>query len=93
MNAPRSCPKSSLSSSDSDSAAQLTARNGRADRRLCVLTQNSFAQRAAEYGIGESARADRPHGYAAVVLADAFVAELIGAPDDTESEDEDDPGD
>ncbi len=48
----------------------------RADRTLCVMTQNTFAARAERYGVGASTRTDRPEGRAAVVLADDFVAEL-----------------
>lgn len=48
----------------------------RADRLLCSMNQNTFTRRAARYGVGSSNRDDRPHGLAAVVLDDAFVASL-----------------
>ena len=48
----------------------------KADRRLVTMGKNLFARRADRYGIGTSARADRPHGQPAVVLTDEFLAEL-----------------
>jgi hypothetical protein len=57
----------------------------RADKFLCGLTQNGFARLAARYGIGSSHRDDRPHGLAAVVLEDAFVAELTAGMYDPEN--------
>jgi hypothetical protein len=58
------------------------------DRRLTEMNQNTFARRAARYGVGASERDDRPHGLAAVVLTDEFVRELTaGLPDDEADED------
>lgn len=48
----------------------------KADRRLVEMGANRFARRAASYGVGCSARGDRPQGYAAVVLADDLVTDL-----------------
>jgi hypothetical protein len=48
-----------------------------ADRRLCDMNNNTFGRRAKRYGIGETSRSERPHGLSAVVLADAFIAEMI----------------
>ena len=56
----------------------------KADRRLCELTATTFARRAKRYGVGDSTRADRPGGEAAVVLAADFLADLTASlPDDT----------
>jgi len=58
--------------------AQLSA-----DRRLREMGQKVFARRADRYGIGSCPRDDRPHGLRCIVLASAFVADLIaGLPDD-----------
>jgi hypothetical protein len=53
----------------------------KADRRLCVMGENTFARRCDRYGVGTSSRADRPHGLSAVVLADDLVADLTAGLD------------
>jgi hypothetical protein len=53
------------------------------DRRLREMGANTFARRSARYGVGQSCRGDRPHGHAAVVLDEGFVADLLAdVPDD-----------
>lgn len=55
----------------------------KADRRLVEMTANTFTRRAARYGIGQTSREERPHGFSAVVLDPAFVKELTSSlPDD-----------
>lgn len=49
----------------------------KADRRLVEMNANTFTRRAERYGLGTSSRASRPGGMSAVVLADAFVADLL----------------
>jgi hypothetical protein len=54
-----------------------------ADRWLRALGPDAFTDLARKYGVGLSTRKDRPHGHTAVVLADAFVADLLaGLPND-----------
>jgi hypothetical protein len=54
-----------------------------ADRRLSSMGANKFTRRAAKYGVGTSTENNRPHGQTAVVLDDAFVADLVAKlPDD-----------
>jgi hypothetical protein len=61
----------------------------RADRRLCELTPTKFTRRAKRYGVGDSTRADRPGGEAAVVLSADFLAEVTAAlPNDPEGDTE-----
>ena len=48
-----------------------------ADARLRALGANRFTRLCAKYRVGESRRADRPHGQSAVVLHAEFVADLI----------------
>lgn len=48
----------------------------RADKLLCSMNQNTFARRAARYGVGSSSRVDRPQGRSAVVLEEEFLASL-----------------
>jgi hypothetical protein len=60
----------------------------KAERSLTRMTPTKFAKRAKRYGLGESTRDERPHGYPAVVLDRKFVAELIGTgiPEDDSTE-------
>jgi len=56
-----------------------------ADRRLSAMGAKTFARRAAAYGVGRTSQDDRPHGRAAIILGDGFVAELVGGtPNDDE---------
>lgn len=56
----------------------------KADRRLCAMKSTTFVDRAVKHGIGKpGGQADRPGGKWALVLDDAFVADLLdGLPDD-----------
>jgi hypothetical protein len=53
----------------------------KADPRLRGLSEGRFARLAEKYGVGTSTRDQRPHGLAAVVLDDAFVATLTAGLD------------
>jgi hypothetical protein len=54
----------------------------KADRRLSDMGSNRFTRRAERYGVGKpGGQSDRPHGKWALVLADGFVADLIGTAD------------
>lgn len=55
----------------------------KADRRLCEMGMNTFTRRAERYKVGTSTRDERPHGFSAVVLDEAFVADMVAdLPDD-----------
>lgn len=56
----------------------------KADRRLQEMGANKFTRRAQRYGVGTTARSDRPHGQSAVVLATEFVADLTASLGDEE---------
>jgi hypothetical protein len=54
----------------------------KADRRLCEMGGTKFTTRCERYGIGKpGGQAERPHGKWAIVLDDAFVADLLGTVD------------
>jgi hypothetical protein len=56
-----------------------------ADRRLSVMGVNTFTRRAVRYKVGTSTRAERPHGWSAVVLHEEFIADLVATlPSDDE---------
>jgi hypothetical protein len=48
-----------------------------ADKRLREMGPKKFTLRAARYDMGRSHRDERPHGFSAVVLDEAFVADLL----------------
>jgi integrase len=48
----------------------------KADRRLTEMGAKKFARRAARYGVGRADNGERPHGGRAIVLDQAFVADL-----------------